>query len=115
MLAAAALAQGDQDGAIASLEASAAAAPWDPVARNRLAAAYVAAGKTASAVALLQRTGAGPVVEAARADAMRGIAQTLEGEDGMESLQRAVMLRPWDNEAWEALAWAKRAQAELAE
>jgi Flp pilus assembly protein TadD len=115
VLATAALARGDEAGAITCLEASAAAAPWDPVPRNRLAAAYVAAGKSAPAAALLQRTSAGPVDAAARADAMRGIAMTLEGESGRESLQRAVMLRPWDDGAWEALAWARRAEAELAD
>ncbi|GMK57364.1 hypothetical protein CspeluHIS016_0401980 [Cutaneotrichosporon spelunceum] len=115
VLAAAALANGDEDGAIASLEASAAAAPWDPVPRNRLGVAYVAAGKPEPAIALLQRTSDGPVGEAARANSMRGIALTLEGENGMQDLQRAVLLCPWDEQAWQALAWARRAEAELAE
>ncbi|BEI86438.1 hypothetical protein CcaverHIS002_0607250 [Cutaneotrichosporon cavernicola] len=115
VLAAAALANGNEDGAIASLESSAASAPWDPVSRNRLAAAYVAAGKTEPAIALLQRTSDGPVLEAARANSMRGIALTLEGESGMQNLQRAIMLRPWDEEGWEALAWARRAEVELEE
>lgn len=118
VLSAAALAKSDEPTAISALEAAAAARPFDSAALNRLASAYVAAGKSGPAVALLQRTGFGSADDAAEADRLRGIALTLEGEEatmekGIESLQRAIMLRPWDAGAWEALAWAKRVGVEL--
>jgi superkiller protein 3 len=107
---ASALVSGDQAAAVSALEA-AAASDARPAPRNALAAAYIAAGKPEAADTLL--AGAGADADAAR---LRGEALVLSGDDaGIAYLQRAVRLRPWDDSAWEALAWARRAVAELEE
>jgi superkiller protein 3 len=109
-----ALVKGDQDAALAALEAAAMSNTTAARPRNALAAAYIAAGKTAEAVSLVSNNREPRVDEAADAARLRGIASTLEGdEEGIAALQRAAMLAPWDTRAWEALAWAKRALAEV--
>lgn len=107
-----AIVQGKTEDALAVLERAAAAAPHSAAARNRLALAYIASGKVEAATPLLQGRG-GTVEEEAEADRERGIATTLEGEDGMQDLQRAALLAPWVNENWEGIAWAKCATAEV--
>lgn len=107
-----ALVQGDNEKALSVLESAAASAPYSAARRNRLALAYIAAGKVEAAVPLLQGRG-GSVDEQAEADRERGVALTLEGGDGLQDLQKAALLAPWDEKNWEGIAWAKRATAEI--
>lgn len=107
------LVEGDEAGALAAFETAAMTNPYAAAPRNRLAEAYIAAGKTSEAVSLLSNVREPHVEDAAEADRVRGIAATLEGEESTASLQRAVMLSPWDEKNWEALAWAKRAVTEV--
>lgn len=107
-----ALVQGDEAAALGALEAAAVFNPAAPSPRNRLAAAYLEAGKTAAAVTLLGSHRDRDVSDSAAADRTLGIAATLEGDES-SALQRAVLLEPWNEKNWEALAWARRAAVEV--
>lgn len=105
----------DQPGeALEILESAVLVRPSDPIARNRLAEALVANGRYEEANAVLDGVSSrdGPVLS--EAFRYRGIAQTVSGEDGgMEAIQKGLVLRPWEKQGWEALAWSRQVQAEV--
>lgn len=116
-----ALSQGDEDAALAALQAAVQARPGDAVGRNRLAKALLASGKVEEASTVLAGGLAGTGGDSALiAETLRlkGIAAVLEGADesnGLGALQKSIMLRPWEQTGWEGLAWARKATHEVDE
>lgn len=104
-----------EDAAIEVLESSVISKPYDLVARNRLAKALIASGRYEDATsALAELGGDGEVLsEGLR---LRGIAEIVGGGDegtaGMGLVQKSVVVRPWEEAGWEALAWARKVQVD---
>ncbi|WVQ80586.1 hypothetical protein IAT38_002691 [Cryptococcus sp. DSM 104549] len=92
------------------------AARGGAAARNRLAEALIQAGKSKDAIGVLGKADPQEVVEVevrAEGERLRGVAEVLEGdEEGVKRVQRGVMLAPWLEEGWEALAWGRKIVAE---
>lgn len=104
----------DQEVAVGTLEEAAMLNPGAAGPRNRLAIGYIGSGKIQEANALLRGVREATVPDAVEATRLRGITNTLDGEEDTTELQKAVLLAPWDTTAWESLAWAKRAVQEVA-
>ncbi|WOO77688.1 Superkiller protein 3 [Vanrija pseudolonga] len=104
----------DQEVAVGALEEAAMLNPGAAGPRNRLAIGYIGSGKIQEAKALLRGVREAAVPDAVEATRLRGITNTLDGEEDTVELQKAVLLAPWDTAAWESLAWAKRAVQEVA-
>jgi superkiller protein 3 len=105
-----------EDSAIEVLESSVISKPYDLVARNRLAKGLIASGRYEDAIHALEVLGGdGQVLsEGLR---LRGIAEIVGGADegvgGLRLVQKSVLVRPWDEAGWEALAWARKAQLDV--
>jgi hypothetical protein len=103
------------DAAIEVLEGSVISKPYDMVARNRLAKALIASGRYEDATAALEGAGGGDGEVLSEGLRLRGIADIVGGADdvvGMGLVQKSVVVRPWDEAGWEALAWARKVQVE---
>lgn len=86
----------------------------DPVARIRLAKALVASGQYEEAKFLTD--GLASHDGATRSEALRltGVAQIVSGEsDAMGMVQKSVVVRPWEQAGWEALAWTRGLQQDI--
>ncbi|ODN74406.1 hypothetical protein L202_06809 [Cryptococcus amylolentus CBS 6039] len=105
------LAEGREEEAYEVLQDAARAAPGSQGIRNRLAEALIKASKAGDALKVLEVPGGknGTVESKAEEDKLRGLAELLEGEGkGLRKLKRSVMLAPWEEENWHALAWGKK-------
>jgi superkiller protein 3 len=103
-----------EDQAIEVLESSVISKPYDMVARNRLAKALIGAGRYEDATQALAVLGGDGEVLSERLR-LRGIAEIVAGlddKDGMGLVQKSVVVRPWEEAGWEALAWARKVQVE---
>ncbi|WVQ72893.1 hypothetical protein IAR50_002454 [Cryptococcus sp. DSM 104548] len=106
-----ALAEGREEDAYEVLQDATRAAPGSQKIRNRLAEALIKASKSGDALRALEVPGGkdGTVESKAEGDRLRGLAELLEGEGkGVKMLKRSVMLAPWEEENWHALAWGKK-------
>ncbi len=115
MLFAQALAQGDEQEALAILEAEVHVHPSKSSSRNRLAKMLIASGKAEEAIGVLAVQEKGDEAEVvAETHRLRGMAEVLSGgRSGLKSLQAAVRTRPWDDVTWQSLAWARKPVAEV--
>jgi len=104
-----------EDKAIEVLESSVISRPYDMVARNRLAKALIASGRYDDAGHALDGVGSGDGEVLSEGLRLRGIAEIVGGADdtiGLGLVQKSVTVRPWEEAGWEALAWARKVQAE---
>jgi superkiller protein 3 len=109
-----AIAQGDDQEALAILEAAVRIEPSSSSTRNKLANSLIATDKAEEAIGLLALQERGDdsttVAETLR---LRGIAEILGGdEEGVRRLQQAVRARPWEESGWQALTWGRTTVAE---
>ncbi|WWC62437.1 uncharacterized protein I303_105033 [Kwoniella dejecticola CBS 10117] len=105
-----ALSEGRPDEAHAILEKAVQAKPADVSARNRLAEAFIQAGKAKEAVEVLESMDKVEDVEdKAASQRLRGTAEILDGrEEGLSRLQKSVMVAPWEEEEWNVLSWGRK-------
>ncbi|WVR06249.1 hypothetical protein IAU60_003279 [Kwoniella sp. DSM 27419] len=106
--------EGRMDEAHAVLEQALSANPTSLRAQNRMAEALVQSGKTAEAAQIsLNKLKTDEVGIKAEFDRIGGVAQILEGEEsGFGQVARSVMLAPWAEDNWTALAWGQKVMAE---
>jgi len=111
-----ALAKGDEQDALAVLEAAVHAQPSCPGARNRLAKMLIALGRAEEAISVLAaQERIDRTMDVAETLRLRGIAEVLNANaDGVKMSQKAVKLRPWDLVTWQALAWVRRRAEDVA-
>jgi len=89
----------------AILEAAVHSRPSDLSRRNRLAKLLLEHGQSEEALGVLDSASiGGDTGVMAEQWRLRGMAELEEGEEGKGSLQKAVRLRPWDEDGWRALA-----------
>lgn len=85
--------------------------PTDVIARNRLARHLIADGQAQTGLSVLE--GMEEKVRGAERWRLKGLARVLEGDGGgLGDLQKCVRMRPWDEEGWTGLAWARKALGE---
>ncbi|KAK8858471.1 hypothetical protein IAR55_002698 [Kwoniella newhampshirensis] len=113
-----AVSEGRPDDAHTVLERGVRANPISSTARNRLAEALIKDGKANEAISVLSatdgmRNGEDDVGIVSRMEILRGAAEILDGEEaGVGRVQRSVMLAPWAQEGWEAMAWGRKIVAD---
>jgi superkiller protein 3 len=104
----------ESEAALSILESAVQIRPTDPIARNRLAKALVATGRYDEASIILDGVTSRDGQVFSEALRLKGVAQAVSGESsGLEAIQKSVVVRPWDEAGWEALAWTRKAQAEV--
>lgn len=100
--------------AFAILESAVQQRPSEPIARNRLAKALIATGRYDEANAVLDGVVSRDGQVLSEALRLKGVAQAIGGEsNGMEAVQKSVVVRPWEEAGWETLAWSRQVQAEV--
>ncbi|WRT67666.1 uncharacterized protein IL334_004638 [Kwoniella shivajii] len=109
-----ALLEGRAEEAHEILEKALHASPTNIKARNRLAEALIQTGHAKEAVTTLENSGKVDEVESkAKMERLRGTAQILDGNDsGITNLQKSVMVTPWEEDSWNALAWGRKLAVE---
>ncbi|WWC70645.1 uncharacterized protein I206_104596 [Kwoniella pini CBS 10737] len=109
-----ALSDGRSEEAHTILENAVQASPANVKARNKLAEAFIQAGKAKEAIEVLESMDrVENVKDKAQLDSLIGTAQILDGEQsGISKLQKSVMIAPWEEEAWNSLAWGRKLIAE---
>ena len=104
----------EPDVALSVLETAVQVRSTDPIARNRLAKALVATGRYEEANEILDGVMSRDGQVLSEALRLKGVAQAVSGESsGLEAIQKAVVVRPWEAAGWESLAWTRKAQAEV--
>lgn len=96
------------------LESAVQLRPSDPIARNRLAKAFIASGRYEEANDVLDGVMSRDGDVLSEAYRLKGIARVAAGEEGAgEIVQKAVLIRPWEEKSWEALTWSRQVEAEV--
>ncbi|OXG33946.1 superkiller protein 3 [Cryptococcus neoformans Bt15] len=106
-----AISEGREEDAHKALQSASQAAPTSLSVRNRLAEALIKAGKSKEALGVLtvKNIQEGTAEVKAKEERLLGIGELMEGDaKGMKKIVRSVMLAPWEDESWQALAWGKK-------
>ncbi|EAL21087.1 hypothetical protein CNBD4630 [Cryptococcus deneoformans B-3501A] len=106
-----AISEGREEDAYNTLQSASQAAPASRSIRNRLVEALIKAGKSKEALDVLavKNVKEGTAEVKAKEERLLGIGELMEGDaKGMKGVVRSVMLAPWEDESWQALAWGKK-------
>ncbi|WWC88759.1 uncharacterized protein L201_003672 [Kwoniella dendrophila CBS 6074] len=108
------LIEGKSEEAHKILEQAAEVSPSSIKARHRLAEAFIQSDKANEAIYVLDGTWKVDDVEAkAELERLIGVAQIQDGvQEGVSKLQKSIMVAPWADDGWNALAWGKKLVAE---
>lgn len=103
--------EGREEDAYEILQSAFQTTPASLSVRNRLAEALIKAGKSQDAldVFAVKDIKEGVADVKAKEERLLGIGKLMEGDArGMKTIMRSVMLAPWEDESWQALAWGKK-------